>query len=527
MDKMKEEFIRQMTEGYRCSEDSLYLGGAMLNGEPVPGVGIRIPLRMLNRHGLIAGATGTGKTKTLQVIAEELSSKSVPVLLMDLKGDLSGIAVAGGADSFTKERCEKTGYAYSPKGFPVELLTISGEPGVRLRATVSEFGPILLSKILGLNETQSGILSVLFKYCDDNRLPLLDIKDLKKSLQFISGEGKADFEKSYGKISVSSTGTILRKIIELEQQGAERFFGEKAYEVEDLVRIDESGNGVISILRLTDIQEHPQLFSTFMLCLLAQIYSTFPEEGDLPAPKLMIFIDEAHLIFKEATRALLEEIDTIAKLIRSKGVGIVFCTQNPRDVPESVLAQLGMKIQHSLRAFTAKDRKGIRMTAENYPASEFYDVDALLTSLGTGEAAVTVLNEKGVPTPLAAVMIRPPLSRMGPLTAQELTGILSKSGLAAKYSQVIDRESAYEILTAKMEAALRGEQAGKQLESSGQAQGKTSAPVPRAAGETQKKTESILDTPFVKQVGRSVSTTIAREVTRGLLGVLGLGRRRR
>lgn len=518
-------FTEKIHAGYRCDKDSLYLGGAMLGGACVPGVAIQAPLAMLNRHGLISGATGSGKTKTLQVIAEELSSKSVPVLLMDIKGDLSGMAAPGTADAGLMERSQKTGYSWEAKGFPVEFLTISKESGVRMRATVSEFGPILLSKILGLNETQAGVISVMFKYCDDNGLALLDIKDLKKTLQYITQEGKKDFESAYGRVSLTSTGTILRKIIELEQQGADQFFGEKSFEVEDLLKISEEGYGVVSILRIVDIQEHPQLFSTFMLCLMAEIYSTFPEEGDLASPKLVIFIDEAHLIFNEASKALLDQIETIVRLIRSKGVGIFFCTQNPQDIPDTVLGQLGMKIQHALRAFTAKDRQALKRAAENYPSSEFYKVDELFTSLGTGEAALTVLNEKGIPTPLAAVLLRPPRSRMGPLTESEINEAVSRSSLAGKYNQVIDRESAFEILTAKLEAA--GEAVPQPAAAmKGQAQ-KAESPKPPPAAKAPAKEKTILDSPFVKQVGRSLSTTVAREVTRGILGVLGLGGRRR
>ncbi|MGV8120848.1 MAG: helicase HerA-like domain-containing protein [Candidatus Xenobiia bacterium LiM19] len=511
MDK-KATFIQKIKEGYDCRGESLMLGAAMLDGECLAEAPVKVPLSTLNRHGLIAGATGTGKTKTLQMIAEELSLKSVPILLMDIKGDLSGIARPGAISASIEDRQKKIGAPWAPAALPVEFLTISQQKGVRLRATTHEFGPILLSKILSLNDTQGGVLSVIFKYCDEKKLPLLDIKDLKKVLQYITGEGRKDVEDAYGKISAASTGTILRKIVELESQGADLFFGEPSFAVEDLLGMDENGKGVISVLRLADIQDRPKLFSTFMLSLLGEIYSNFPEEGDLSQPKLVIFIDEAHLIFAEATQALLDQIETIIKLIRSKGVGIVFCTQNPTDIPESVLSQLGMKVQHALRAFTAQDRKAIKLAAENYPDTEFYRVDELLTSLGIGEALVTVLNEKGVPTPLAATLLKAPASRMGPLTDRELDETVSRSRLTARYNKTIDRESAYELLSRKIEAVHETEKEEK----------------PHPA---KKKDNGILDNPFVKELSKTVGGTLGREVTReltrGILGMFGLGSRRR
>ncbi len=449
----KEEFFEHIEKGYTTKGDFITMGSGMLNGETVTNAFVKIPLKTLNRHGLIAGATGTGKTKTLQVIAENLSDKGIPVLLMDLKGDLSGIAQPSPGHPKIEERHEKVGLPFNASAFPVEILSLSEQDGVRLRATVSEFGPVLLSRILDLTVTQEGIVAVVFKYCDDNKLPLLDLKDFKKVLQYATGEGKKEFQSSYGRISTSSTGTILRKIIELEQQGADMFFGEKSFEVDDLVRIDENGRGYINIIRLTDIQDRPKLFSTFMLSLLAEIYSTFPEQGDSDRPELILFIDEAHLIFKEASKALLDQIESIVKLIRSKGIGLYFVTQNPTDVPDDVLAQLGLKVQHALRAFTAKDRKAIKLTAENYPDSEFYDTKEVLTSLGIGEALISALDEKGRPTPLAATMLRAPMSRMDVLTDAELKETLGKSKLIKKYNEDIDRESAYEILNEKIEIA--------------------------------------------------------------------------
>ncbi len=446
-------FSEHIQEGYTFKGDYIALGGAMLDGETFTDATIKIPLKTLNRHGLIAGATGTGKTKTLQVLAENLSNKGVPVLLMDLKGDLSGIAQPSPGHPKIDERHEKIGIPFEANGFPVEILTLSEQNGTRLRATVSEFGPVLLSRILDVTETQAGILSIIFKYCDDNKLPLLDLNDLKKVLQYSTGEGREEIQKEYGSISKTSTGSILRKIIEIEQQGGDLFFGERSFEIEDLMRQDSTGRGYINIIRLTDIQDKPKLFSTFMLSMLAEIYSTMPEQGDNDRPELVLFLDEAHLIFNQASKALTNQIENIVKLIRSKGVGLYFVTQSPTDIPDGVLGQLGLKIQHALRAFTAKDRKAIKLTAENYPISDYYKTSEVLTSLGIGEALVSALNEKGIPTPLAQTMLRAPMSRMDILTKAELKEVIDNSALAKKYNEEIDRESAYEILNKKIEKA--------------------------------------------------------------------------
>lgn len=457
--RSNEAFKEAINNGYNFKGESIILGGAMLGGETLSDTFVKVPLKTLNRHGLIAGATGTGKTKTIQVLSEQLSLHGIPVLMMDIKGDFSGIAASGEELPFITERHNKINIPYSTASFPVELLTLSAQNGVRLRATVSEFGPVLFSRILNLNDTQSGVVSIIFKYCDDNKMPLLDLKDIKKVINYITEEGKAEITEHYGKISTSTTGTILRKIIELEQQGGDIFFGEKSFEISDLMRIDDEGKGYVNIIRLTDIQDKPKLFSTFMLSLLAEIYQQMPEQGDSGQPELVMFIDEAHLIFNEASKTLLDQIESIVKLIRSKGIGIYFITQNPMDVPSGILAQLGLKIQHALRAFTANDRKAIKSTAENYPTSEFYKTDEVLTSLGIGEALVTVLNEKGIPTPLAATMMRAPMSRMNVLDDAEISEINAKSKLVKKYSEIIDRESAYEILNQKIQDAVKVEEA--------------------------------------------------------------------
>jgi DNA helicase HerA-like ATPase len=447
----RDEFFEYINNGYKTKGDFLELGAAMLGEETITDAIVKVPLKTLNRHGLIAGATGTGKTKTLQVLAENLSEKGIPVLLMDIKGDLSGLAKPSPGHAKIDERHAKIGFPFTAKKFPVEILSISEQDGTKMRATVSEFGPVLLSRILDLSETQSGILAIIFKYCDDNKMPLLDIKDFKKVLHYVTNQGKEEIQEEYGRISSSSTGAILRKIIEIEQQGGDLFFGEKSFEVEDLTRVDEDGKGIISVLRLTDIQDKPKLFSTFMLQLLAEVYETFPEQGDAGRPELIIFIDEAHLVFEEASRALLNQIESIVKLIRSKGIGLYFVTQNPKDVPEDILAQLGLKIQHALRAFTAKDRKAIKLAAENYPDSVYYDTKEVLTQLGIGEAFVSVLNEKGIPTPLARTMLRAPMSRMDILTDKELQQVIGNSRLTHKYNQEVDRESAYEMLNVKID----------------------------------------------------------------------------
>ncbi|HLA55211.1 MAG TPA: helicase HerA-like domain-containing protein [Flavobacterium sp.] len=469
------DFTATITEGYAAKGETITLGAAMLDGEPIPDAHVKIPLKTLNRHGLIAGATGTGKTKTIQVLSEQLSSFGIPVLMMDIKGDFSGIAKPGTELPFIAERHQKINIPYTTASFPVELMSLSEQNGVRLRATVSEFGPVLFSRILDLNDTQAGVVSVIFKYCDDNKMPLLDLKDIKKVINYISEEGKAEIEENYGRISTSTTGIILRKILELEQQGADLFFGEMSFDINDLMRIDENGKGYINIIRLTDIQDKPKLFSTFMLSLLAEIYQQMPEQGDAGQPELVIFIDEAHLIFNEASQALLDQIESIIKLIRSKGIGIFFVTQNPMDVPNGVLAQLGLKIQHALRAFTANDRKAIKMSAENYPVSEYYKTDEVLTNLGIGEALVSALNEKGIPTPLAATMMRAPMSRMDVLTTGEIDEINSKSKLVRKYSELIDRESAYEMLNKKIETAEQETQVKQQQETQAKSEEKAAS----------------------------------------------------
>lgn len=500
----EDKFKEQIQAAFSFHGKSIVLGGPVYNKKSVTGLMVKLPLATVNRHGLIAGATGTGKTKSVQRISEALSEQGVSVLLMDIKGDISGISKPGTENPKIKERMDLIGVPWSPCEYPTELMTISKETGLRMRATVSEFGPVLFSKILELNENQEGAVAIIFKYCDDKKMPLLDIKDFRAALQHLSdGEGKKEIERDYGAISPASSGVIMRKLLELEQQGGDTFFGEKSFEVEDLLQKDSQGKACINILRLTDIQDKPKLFSTFMLCLLAEIYNKFPEIGDKGDPKLVIFIDEAHLIFKEASRALLQQLETIVKLIRSKGVGIFFCTQAPTDIPEIILSQLGTKIQHALRAFTAKDRKDIKLVAENFPFTEFYKTDTLITELGTGEALVTVLGEKGAPTPLVHTLMCAPQSRMDILTPEEQNEKVAASKLARLYNEVIDRESAYEMLNRKILPTTYNE-----APESGQR-------------ETSRNDDSPNIGDTIKEIAKSsLAKTILREVTRGLFGVL-------
>lgn len=501
----KDTFKVKLKSSYTFKGDSILIGSAILGDDYETGCQVRLPLKTFNRHGLIAGATGTGKTKSLQVIMESLSDAGIPVLAMDIKGDLSGLGAAGEVNPIVEKRIKLIDMEWNAKSYPLEFLSISDEPGVRLRATISEYGPVLLSKILGLNESQEGVISMIFKYCDDRKLPLLDLKDLKSVLNYAGNEGKEEFKNEYGFLSSSSAGTILRNIISLEQQGAASIFGEPSFDVFDLMKKDRDGQGMINILRLTDMQSKPDLFSTFMLCLLAEVFQTLPELGDPGKPELVIFLDEAHLIFRNASKVLLDQFEMTIKLIRSKGVGIFFITQSPADIPAEILGQLGTKIQHALRAFTAKDRKDIKSAAENYPLSDFYQVDELITQLGIGEAFVTGLDEKGRPTELVNTLMRPPFSRMDVLSVTEINKYINHSDLVKEYNVEIDRESAFEMLQKR----LKGDRDETEQEPESNDVGRT------ANGKEEESTfEQVLKSP--------ITNMIAREVTRGLLGVLGL-----
>lgn len=497
---MTTAFQKEIENAYQFASPSLLLGAAIHDGKAISGLTVSAPLKMINRHGLIAGATGTGKTKTVQMLAENLSRQGVPSVVMDLKGDLSGLAKAGQSNAAIEERQNIIGQAFEGMAFPVEFLSLSQASGVQVRSTLTEFGPILLSKMLDLNDNQASLIAIMYKYSLDNDLPLIDIDDLKSLLSFFEGEQRNEIEKSYGRISTASLNTIRRKLLELEQQGANHFFGEPSLDVNDLMQVNGDGLASISILSLSDIQDRPKLFSSFMLALLTEIYNTFPEMGDLDKPKLVLFIDEAHLLFSQANKALLDKIENIVKLIRSKGVGLFFCTQSPDDIPEQVLGQLGMKVQHALRAFTAKDRKAIKLAAQNYPVSDYYNTAELLTSLGIGEAAITVLDPKGRPSPLVATLLQAPRSSMSALSEAERQTCINQSKNVEKYARRLDRDSAHEKLQEKL----------KQEPEDNQPQAKKE----HIKKEADNMLESLSKNTLVRQVVRTIFRELMRLLTR-------------
>jgi DNA helicase HerA-like ATPase len=498
----KQSFIEAINKAYSFAGSSIYLGAGVLAGEIISEAKVSLSLAMMNRHGLVTGATGSGKTRTLQLIAEQLSAAGVPVFMPDMKGDLSGFAKEGQANDKIKERASALGMTYTPSGFPVELYSLSGKLGSQMRATITEFGPILLSRILELNEIQTGVLNVLFKYADDKNLPIVDFNDLKKVLQYLTeGKGADEIKNDYGKISAATSGTILRKIVSLEQLGVNQIFGETSFDIDDLFqKVD--GRGVISLLNVSDVQNQPQIFSTFMLALLAEIYQSLPEAGDQDKPRLVFFIDEAHLLFKDASKAFLDQIDQVIRLIRSKGVGIFFCTQLTSDVPPGVLSQLGNRVHHVIRAFTPNDVKALRETIKTFPRSVFYDMEQQFTQLGTGQAFITVLNEKGIPTETVVTHLVPPASVMGPLSKQEYQDLLDQSDLYRKYKDPVNPQSAFEILSERMQA---NEQVEKEM--------KETRPSRGATTRKEKSTfEEVISSPVAKQVGK--------EIVRGVFGML-------
>ncbi len=501
----KQQFIESIKKSYSATQSHIYLGAGLLNGEIISEAQINLPLQMMNRHGLISGATGSGKTRTLQVIAEQLSDAGVPVFMSDIKGDLSGLGVAGTTNTKLEERAKALGFEFKPSAFPIELYSLTGKTGAQMRSTVSEFGPILLSKIFELNDIQQGVLSIIFKYCDDNGLPLVDLNDLKKVLNYLTeGAGAAEIKESYGKISSSTSGTILRKIVALEQQGVGQIFGEKSFDVEDLFsKID--GKGVISLLNISDMQTNQMVFSTFMVSLLAELYHTLPEAGDLDKPKLVFFLDEAHLLFKDAPKAFLNQIEQVIRLIRSKGVGVFFCTQQPTDVPDTVLAQLGNRIQHVLRAFTPNDADNLAKVVKTYPKSTYYDINNTLTSLGIGQALITVLNEKGIPTEVAVTHLTPPRAIMGPMPVKEYNDVLQNSDLYKKYKVAVDPESAFEMLEARL----------KKSQSENLDTEEEDVKTPSTRVKKEKSTfEEVINSPIL----RSIGTQLIRSTFSMLLG---------
>ncbi|HET9950648.1 MAG TPA: helicase HerA-like domain-containing protein [Candidatus Eisenbacteria bacterium] len=514
-------FDEAIRAGYGFEGETILLGAPMLDGQVAGSARVRVPLSMMNRHGLIAGATGTGKTKTLQVLTEQLSAAGVPVFLADLKGDLSGLAVPGVTNAKIEERSKSVGVPFAPAPCPVEFVSLSGEAGTPIRATLSSFGPLLLARALDLNDTQQSVLSLVFKFCDDKKLLLLDLSDLRAVLQYLTGEGAAELA-AFGGMSKATVGVLMRKIVEMEAQGASRFFGEPEFEVSDLLRKDRSGKGIVTALELSDIQDRPALFSTFMMWLLASLYRELPEVGDLERPKLVFFFDEAHLLFDDAGKPFLQEVEQVVRLVRSKGVGVFFVTQTPKDVPADILAQLGNRVQHALRAFTPDDEKALRATANTFPRSEYYDIPKTLTSLGIGEALVTVLSPRGTPTPVVATLLPPPTSLMGPIPAADLQARVLASPLHAAYATAVDRESAREVLESRAkERAEPGADGG----------GDAGAPASRkrpagkpAAGEPDVAEQ------IGKALGSPLAKAVGRELVRGLFGVLGVSsptRRRR
>ncbi len=480
------------------------MGAGIYQGEIIAEAKVNLPLRMMSRHGLVTGATGSGKTRTLQLLAEQLSAAGVPVFMPDMKGDISGMAKEGIANDRIKERATAIGLEYKISGYPIELYSLSGKLGGQMRATVTEFGPVLLTKILELNEVQSGVLMIIFKYADDKKLPIVDLNDLKKVLNYLTeGAGAAEIKNDYGKISSATASTILRKLVALEQQGVDQLFGEKSFDIDDLFeKID--GRGVISLLNVSDIQSQPAIFSTFMLSLLAELYQTLPEVGEVDKPKLVFFLDEAHLLFKDAPKAFLDQIDQIIRLIRSKGVGIFFCTQVTQDIPANVLAQLGNRVHHVIRAFTPNDVKALKETIKTFPKSEYYDMEQQFTQMGTGQAFITVLNEKGIPTETVVTHLAPPSSFMGPLEANEYQKQLDDSSFYKKYQESIDPRSAFEMLEERMVATRKEEEVKKEE--------KEVRSTSRSARKEKSAFDEVMTSPVTKQIGR--------ELVRGVFGML-------
>jgi len=540
---LAEADVLRIQAGYAFDGPALEMG-ALVNGDARPDVPIRIPLAMMNRHGLVAGATGTGKTKTLQVLAEQLAAAGVPVFAADIKGDLSGIASAGESSPKLLERTQGIGQDWSPEATPTEYYTLGGlGTGIPIRATVSSFGSLLLAKVLGLNDTQESSLGLVFHYADKAGLPLLDLTDLRAVLSFLtSSEGKAEL-KELGGLSSATAGVILRELITFADQGADVFFGEPEIDTSLFLRTAADGRGIVSLLEIPGVQDKPALFSTFLMWLLADLFNDLPEVGDIDKPKLVFFFDEAHLLFKNASKDFIESITQTVRLIRSKGVGIVFVTQTPKDVPTDVLSQIGSRVQHQLRAHTPDDARALKSTVSTYPTSG-YALGEVLTSLATGEAIITVMNEKGAPTPVAWTRLRAPRGSMAPTPHDVMAATVAASPLSAQYGEVVDRESAREILAVKMNAAAEADAsavaaveaekaaaaAAKAAAANQKASAKASADMERAKREWEKassrpKTTSRTTTrkqPNVIEdvLGSRTGQTVVREVLRGIFGTL-------
>jgi len=500
------DFATSVRNSYQWDAPSIDIGNAVLDGKLFTDLPVRIPLSMMNRHGLIAGSTGTGKSRSLQLLAEGLSRNGVPSLVADIKGDLAGLSRPGEAFPKILERVKAMGREFRPEAFPTEFYSLTGVRGTQIRATVSSFGPVLLGKVLELTDTQQSVLAMVFKYCDDQRLPLLDFKDLRDALLYLK-DHKEELEQ-YGGMSPATVGVLVRKLVELEQQGAQSFFGEPELDISDLMRVQD-GKGVINVISLADVQDKPRLYSTFMMWLLGQFYFDLPEAGDLEKPKLVFFFDEAHQLFEDASSALVEHIEQVARLIRSKGIGVFFITQTPKDIDNDVLAQLGNRVQHAVRAFTPQDAKDLKSSASTFPPSSFYKVEQTLTSLGIGEALVSVLNPKGIPTEAVHVRVATPSSSMGTIEENDYDAARRSSRLAPKYARVVDRESAHEILSGKLARAAeaRADEAEDRA-------------LPARTTGRARKEKTVLETVMSSSVGRQAARTVTQQVIRGLFGLL-------
>jgi DNA helicase HerA-like ATPase len=506
-----EETVRA---GYTFEGPALELGGLMLDADHLAPVPVRIPLGMLNRHGLVAGATGTGKTKTLQLLAEQLSAAGVAVFAADIKGDLSGLSTPGTPSDKLSARTASVGQEWTATGFPVEYFALGGVgTGIPLRATMTAFGPTLLAKVLGLNETQESSLGLVFHYADKAGLPLLDLEDLRSVLKFlVSKEGKPELT-ALGGLSSATAGVILRELITLSDQGADAFFGEPELETRDLIRVAPDGRGVISLVELPHLQDRPALFSTFLMWLLADLFHDLPEVGDPDKPSLVFFFDEAHLLFADASKDFLSSITQTVRLIRSKGVGVFFVTQSPTDVPDAVLAQLGSRVQHQLRAHTPNDAKALRATVDTYPTSAYGDLGTVLTTLGIGEAVVTVMNERGAPTPVAWTRLRAPESLMSPASPEAMQATVTASALHAKYAEAVDRDSAHEMLARKVEA---GAEKAAQEPAPAPSRDDHVAYPEQTRTRAPKKEKSVVTEVLQSSAAKQFMRTAAREIARGL-----------
>jgi hypothetical protein len=507
------DHVDAVRQGYAFDGGALELGALVVDGAGRPDAPVRVPLAMVNRHGLVAGATGTGKTKTLQLMAEQLSAAGVPVLAADIKGDLSGLAMPGDADEKVAARAAEVGQDWRGLACPVELLALGGEgDGLPLRASMTSFGPTLLAKVLGLNDVQESSLGLVFHFADEAGLPMLDLKDLRAVIQYLLSDEGAEELKGLGGLSRATAGVILRELVGFEDQGADAFFGEPEFDTADLLRVDDTGAGVVSLLELPRLQDRPKVFSTFLMWLLADLFQTLPEVGDVEKPKLVFFFDEAHLLFDDASEEFLDAITQTVRLIRSKGVGVFFVTQTPKDVPADVLAQLGNRVQHALRAFTPADAKALKATASTFPHSA-YDLEEVLTQVGIGEAVVTVLSDSGAPTPVAWTKLRAPQSRMAPADPSVLADLVQRSALRGRYAEVVDRESAYERLAARLRTAPAADEPDVAVPPR-----RRSRPRPRSPQQRQSTVEKVLGSSEFRQMARSAAAVVGREIARSIFG---------